>query len=94
MPRSCISKNQDFRDFGLKLIGLDLRGLKICKLDLRGIKLSLRGAKYILKKLRGTKIFINPVRGTKKSGRNPKLTPTGYPVLKMTNPLGVMSRDP
>ena len=70
---------------GLIFIRSDLRGLKICMLDLRGIKLSLRGAKYNLKKLRGTKIFINPVRSTKKSGRNPKLTPTGYPVLKMTN---------
>ena len=51
------------------------------------MKLSLRGAKYSLKNLRGTKIFIDPVRGTKKSGLNPNLTPTGYPVLKMTNPL-------
>ena len=75
----------DLRD--LKFIRSDLRGLTIFKLDLRGKKLSLRGAKYNLKKLRGTKIFINLVRGTKKSGRNPKLTPTWYPVLKMTSPL-------
>ena len=72
---------------GLNFVRPDLRGLKICKLVFRGIKLSLRGAKYNLKKLRGTKIFINPVRGTKRSGRNPKLTPTWYPVLKMINPL-------
>ena len=63
------------------------RGLKSCQLDSRGIKLSLRGAKCNLKILRGMTIFIERVRDTKKSGRNPKLTLTGYPFFEMTNPL-------
>ena len=50
---------------------------------------NLRGAKISMKNLRGAKISVENLRGAKNFHYFPENTPTGYPDLKKTGPLGV-----
>ena len=51
----------------------------------------LRGAKFSAEKVRGPKFSRAKIRGTKILVNPPKNAPTGYPGMKKTNPLVLLS---
>ena len=53
---------------------------------------NLRGAKISIENLRGAKISVENLRGLKNFHHFPKKTPTGYPDLKKTGPLRLLSK--